>query len=37
MKDSDGVYTRKDRPGYWMHWRDAQGRRRWRKLNVRTL
>jgi integrase len=37
MKDSDGVYTRKDRSGYWMHWTDAQGRRKWRKLNVRTL
>jgi integrase len=31
------VYTRKDRRGYWMHWTDAQGRRKWRKLNVRTL
>ncbi len=35
--NSDGIYTRKDRPGYWMHWTDAQGRRRWRKLNVSTL
>jgi integrase len=35
--NSDGVYTRKDRNGYWMHWTDAQGRRRWRKLNVKTL
>jgi integrase len=35
--NSDGIYTRKDRDGYWMHWTDAQGRRRWRKLNVRTL
>jgi len=35
--NSDGIYTRKDRPGYWMHWSDAQGRRRWRKLNVSTL
>jgi integrase len=35
--NADGVYTRKDRQGYWMHWTDAQGRRRWRKLNVRTL
>ena len=35
--NADGVYTRKDRPGYWMHWSDAQGRRRWRKLNVPTL
>jgi integrase len=37
MNNADGIYTRKDRPGYWMHWADAQGRRRWRKLNVRTL
>src|SRR5580700_743162 len=37
MSNADGIYTRKDRPGYWMHWSDAQGRRRWRKLNVRTL
>src|SRR5437764_3193253 len=36
-KDCDGVYTRKDRSGYWMHWTDAQGKRKWRKLNVRTL
>ncbi len=35
--NADGIYTRKDRDGYWMHWIDAQDRRRWRKLNVRTL
>ena len=35
--NSDGIYTRKDRNGYWMHWAGAQGRRRWRKLKVRTL
>ena len=35
--NSDGIYTRKDRNGYWMHWTDAQGRRRWRKLKVKTL
>ena len=35
--NADGIYTRKDRHGYWMHWTDAQGRRRWRKLNVATL
>ena len=35
--NADGIYTRSDREGYWMHWIDAQGRRRWRKLNVRTL
>lgn len=37
MSNADGIYTRKDREGYWMHWTDAQGRRRWRKLNVRSL
>lgn len=37
MSNADGIYTRKDREGYWMHWADAQGRRRWRKLNVGTL
>ncbi len=36
-RDSDGIYKRKDRLGYWTHWRDAQGKRKWRKLNVRTL
>jgi len=35
--NADGIYTRKDRQGYWMHWTDARGRRRWRKLNVVTL
>ena len=35
--NADGVYTRKDRPGYWIHWTDAQGRRRWRKTNAQTL
>jgi integrase len=37
MSNADGIYTRRDREGYWMHWSDAQGRRRWRKLNVNTL
>ena len=37
MSNADGIYTRKDRAGYWMHWTNAQGRRRWRKLNVSTL
>lgn len=36
-KDSDGIYKRKDRPGFWMHWTDVQGKRKWRKLNVQTL
>jgi len=34
---SDGVFTRKDRPGYWISWFDAQGKRRYRKTNARTL
>lgn len=34
---SDGVFTRKDRDGYWISWFDAQGKRRYRKTNARTL
>lgn len=34
---TDGVYTRKDRPGYWISWQDAQGRRRYRRTNAQTL
>ena len=37
MARRDGVYTRKDRPGYWISWTDAQGRRRYRKTNAQTL
>ncbi len=33
----DGIYERKDRPGFWGSWKDAQGRRRTRKFNVYTL
>lgn len=36
-RNSDGVYTRGDRGGYWISWTDAQGRRRFRKTNARTL
>jgi integrase len=36
-KDRDGVYTRKDRPGFWASWIDASGRRRRRKLDAHTL
>jgi integrase len=36
-KDSDGIYTRKDRDGFWTHWTNAQGQRKWRKLKVHTL
>lgn len=34
---TDGVYTRADRSGLWISWTDAQGRRRYRKTNARTL
>ena len=34
---ADGVYTRGDRPGYWITWNDAQGRRRRRQTSARTL
>lgn len=36
-RDADGIYTRKDRPGLWISWIDAQGKRRWRKTEARTL
>jgi integrase len=36
-KDRDGIYTRKDRPGWWASWIDAQGKRRQRKLDAHTL
>ena len=33
----DGIYTPKNRKGYWISWTDAQGRRRRRKTNANTL
>ena len=33
----DGVYTRKDRSGFWASWIDASGKRRQRKLEAHTL
>jgi len=33
----DGVYTRKDRPGFWITWVDAQGRRRYRKTDAQNI
>jgi integrase len=36
-KDRDGIYTRKDRPGFWASWIDATGKRRQRKLGAHTL
>jgi len=32
----DGIYKRKDRPGFWISWIDAQGRRRRRKTDAQT-
>jgi site-specific recombinase XerD len=37
VKDRDGIYQRKDRPGWWASWIDAQGKRRQRKLDAHTL
>jgi integrase len=36
-KARDGIYTRKDRPGFWASWMDASGKRRQRKLAAHTL
>jgi integrase len=36
-RTGDGVYTRKDRPGYWIDYKDASGRRRRRKVEAPTL
>ena len=36
-KDRDGIYQRKDRPGFWASWVDASGKRRQRKLEAYTL
>ncbi len=36
-KNRDGIYTRKDRPGFWGSWIDASGKRRQRKLEAHTL
>jgi integrase len=33
----DGIYTRKDAPGYWGSWTAADGRRIRRRFNVPTL
>lgn len=37
VRDRDGIYQRKDRPGWWGSWIDAQGRRVQRKFDVHTL
>ena len=36
-RDRDGIYTRKDRPGFWASYIDGQGERKQRKLNALTL
>jgi len=33
----DGIYQRKDRPGFWISWSDAQGRRRYRKTDAQNI
>jgi integrase len=33
----DGVYQRKDRPGFWITWTDAQGHRRYRKTDAANI
>lgn len=33
----DGVYQRDDRPGFWISWTDAQGRRRRRKTDAQNI
>lgn len=35
-RNGDGIYTRRDRPGYWISWKDADGRRRRRKVEARN-
>lgn len=37
MSQRDGVYKRKDRPGLWISWKDAQGRRRYRRTDANSL
>jgi integrase len=36
-RNRDGVYTRKNRTGFWGSWVDAQGRRVQRKFTVHTM
>src|SRR5215472_5386984 len=33
-RNGDGIYTRKDRPGYWISYKDGDGRRRRRKVDA---
>lgn len=33
-RNGDGIYTRKDRPGYWISFKDCDGRRQRRKVDA---
>lgn len=33
----DGIFTRKDRDGFWISWTDAQGRRRYRRTDAQNI
>ena len=33
-RNGDGIYTRKDRPGYWISFKDCDGRRHRRKVDA---
>lgn len=33
-RNGDGIFTRKDRPGYWISYKDSDGRRRRRKVEA---
>ena len=37
VQTRDGIYQRKDRPGFWISWSDAQGRRRYRKTDAQNI
>jgi len=37
IQTRDGIYTRKDRAGFWISWTDAQGRRRFRKTDATNI
>jgi hypothetical protein len=36
-RNGDGVYVRKNRPGFWISYKDAAGRRRRRRVDARTM
>jgi integrase len=36
-RNGDGVYVRKNRPGFWISYKDAGGRRHQRKVDARTM